>query len=91
MTGTTGDEMARASRTARVVTTYDEQAVTERVARSVTPDNTAEMDTTIDGCRVVTTIERDSTSGLQSTVDDYVVNIDVAAQLAHQHDNTHDT
>jgi hypothetical protein len=74
-----------------VVTTYDDPTVARRVARAVTPDNTAEMETTVEGNQVVTTIERDSTSGLQSTVDDYVVNIDVAAQLANQHTNTHDT
>ncbi|WP_436934653.1 KEOPS complex subunit Pcc1 [Halovenus marina] len=91
MTGTAGDETTNARRRARVVTTYDDPTAARRVARAVTPDNTAEMDTTVEGCQVVTTIERDSTSGLQSTVDDYVVNVDVAAQLANQHTNTHDT
>jgi hypothetical protein len=74
-----------------VVTSYDDAGTASRVARAVQPDNTVEMDTRVDGCEVVTTIERDTTSGLQSTVDDYVVNIDVAAQLANQHTNTHDT
>jgi hypothetical protein len=91
MTGTPGDEMTNTRRRARVVTTYDDPTAAKRVARAVTPDNTAEMDTAVEGCQVVTTIERDSTSGLQSTVDDYVVNVDVAAQLANQHTNTHDT
>ena len=53
----------------------------ERVAAAVAPDNTPEMTTRVEGETVVTTIERDSTSGLQSTVDDYVVNLRVAAQL----------
>jgi len=51
----------------------------------VRPDNTDEMTTRVEGDAVVTTVERDSTSGLQATVDDYVVNIRVAAQLADQH------
>lgn len=37
-----------------------------------------------DGAAVVTTIERDSTGGLHATVDDYVVNLHVAAQLTDQ-------
>ncbi|AEM57607.1 conserved hypothetical protein [Haloarcula hispanica ATCC 33960] len=49
------------------------------------PDNTDEMTTRVEGDAVVTTVERDSTGGLQATVDDYVVNIRVAAQLADQH------
>jgi len=57
----------------------------ERVARAVRPDNTDEMTTRVEGDAVVTTVERDSTNGLQATVDDYVVNIRVAAQLADQH------
>ena len=57
----------------------------ERVARAVRPDNTDEMTTRVEGDAVVTTVERDSTGGLQATVDDYVVNIRVAAQLADQH------
>lgn len=61
------------------------------VARSLTPDNTAEMETRVEGEMVVTTIERPTTGGLHSNVDDYVVNLDVAAQLANQPtDNTHD-
>ena len=69
-------------RRAEVRTTHDSP---ERVARAVRPDNTDEMTTRVEGDAVVTTVERDSTSGLQATVDDYVVNIRVAAQLADQH------
>ncbi|MEF8828183.1 MAG: KEOPS complex subunit Pcc1 [Haloarcula sp.] len=69
-------------RRAEVRTTHD---APERVARAVRPDNTDEMTTRVEGDAVVTTVERDSTGGLQATVDDYVVNIRVAAQLADQH------
>lgn len=59
----------------------------EVVAAALAPDNTDEMETCVerdeDGRRVVvTTIERDSTSGLQSTVDDTLVNLAVADQVA---------
>lgn len=65
----------------------------ETVANAIEPDNTDSMTTTIeeipDGSdRVVTTIERKTTSGLRSTLDDYVVNCDVAVeigQLAERH------
>jgi len=65
----------------------------EAIAAAVAPDNTDEMATRVepiddtaatdarDGV-VVTTIERDGTSGLQSTVDDTLVNLAVAEQIA---------
>jgi hypothetical protein len=68
----TGEEP---SRRAVVRTTHAEPAV---VAAAVAPDNTDEMDTRVADDRVVTAIERDSTGGLRSTVDDYVVNLTVA-------------
>jgi hypothetical protein len=70
------------SRRATIRTTHADAATAQRVARSVRPDNTAEMDTRVEGDRVVTTVARDSTGGLGSTVDDYVVNATVAAQLS---------
>ena len=48
------------------------------VAAAVTPDDTDQMDTRVEGGAIVTTIERGTTGGLRSTVDDYVVNVDVA-------------
>lgn len=77
-------------RTATVETTHDDAAA---IAAAIAPDNTSEMTTTVDGDRVVTRIERGTTSGLQSTVDDYVVNVDVAervVQTANQQ-TTHNT
>ncbi|MCD2199317.1 KEOPS complex Pcc1-like subunit [Halobacterium sp. KA-4] len=62
----------------------------ELVAAAVRPDNTAEMGTRVTEDAVVTRIERDDTGGLQSTVDDYVVNVTVATEVA-QHANQHTT
>ena len=70
-------------RRAEIRTTHDTPARAASIAAAVSPDNTAEMTTRVDDDAVVTTIERDSTSGLQSTVDDYVVNLRVAAQLTN--------
>lgn len=56
-------------------------AAAETVAAALRPDNTAEMTTHVEGDAVVTTIERDSTGGLRTTVDDYVVNLTVASEL----------
>ena len=53
----------------------------EIIATAITPDNTPEMDTRIEDDSVVTTIERTTTGGLQSTVDDYVVNLSVADKI----------
>ncbi|PSP80409.1 KEOPS complex Pcc1-like subunit [Halobacteriales archaeon QS_4_69_225] len=65
-------------RRATVRTTHDRPGV---VAAALRPDNTAEMSTRVDGRTVVTTIERDSTGGLRTTVDDYVTNLQVAQRV----------
>lgn len=62
----------------------------ETIAEAVKPDNTTEMDTAVEGGAIVTTIERNSTAGLRSTVDDYVVNLTVALEVA-QTANRHTT
>jgi len=71
-------------RRAEITTSHGSPAGATRVAAAVRPDNTAEMTTRVEGDTVLTTIERESPSGLQSTVDDYVVNLRVAAQLSNQ-------
>lgn len=63
---------------ATIRTSYDDPAV---IARSVAPDNTAEVDTRIEDGRIVTTITRGTTGSLQMTADDYVVNLAVAADV----------
>jgi len=65
-------------RTATVRTTHDRPEV---VAAALRPDNTSEMSTRVDGGAVVTTIERDSTGGLRTTVDDYLTNLTVAQRV----------
>ncbi|WP_122088280.1 KEOPS complex subunit Pcc1 [Halalkalicoccus subterraneus] len=64
-------------------TTHDDPAL---VARSIAPDNTPEMETRTVDERVVTTITRDSTGGLRTTADDYVVNLAVADEVAQLSD-----
>jgi tRNA threonylcarbamoyladenosine modification (KEOPS) complex Pcc1 subunit len=63
---------------AEIRTELDQAAL---VAAAVAPDNTSEMTTTVKGNAVVTRIERETTGGLRSTVDDYVVNLDVATEV----------
>jgi len=74
-------ETERDATTRRVTvrTTHEDPAL---IANAVAPDNTAEMDTRVEDGTVVTTIERETTGGLGSTADDYVVNLDVASQVA---------
>jgi hypothetical protein len=69
-------------RRARIRTTLATYEVAAVVAGAVEPDNTDSMTTAVDGTRVVTTVERDTTGGLHSSVDDYVVNLAVADRLA---------
>lgn len=61
------------------------------VAAAIKPDDTDQIDTRVEDGKLVAIIERDSTSGLRSTVDDYVVNLDVAAQVADHTNFNHDT
>ena len=50
----------------------------ETVAAALVPDNTEEMETQIDGDTIETVVTRETTGGLRTTVDDYVVNLSVA-------------
>jgi hypothetical protein len=78
-------------RTATIRSTVEDP---EPIARAIAPDNTAEMDTRVEDGDVVTTVRRDSTAGLRSTVDDYVVNLQVAlavADTANRRETTTDT
>ncbi|MWV39506.1 KEOPS complex subunit Pcc1 [Natrialba sp. INN-245] len=70
------------SRRATIRTRHDEP---ELLARTLRPDNTDEMETSVDrtgdAAAVVTRIERETIGGLHSTVDDYVVNLEVAMDV----------
>lgn len=59
-----------------VETTHADAAT---IAAAIRPDNTPSMSTSVDGNVVRTRIDRETAGGLQSTVDDYVVNLTVAA------------
>ncbi|MDZ7729996.1 MAG: KEOPS complex subunit Pcc1 [Natrialbaceae archaeon] len=76
------------SPTATIRTRTDHPTI---IAGALRPDNTAEMTTETTGDIVVTRIERDSTRGLQATVDDYVVNVGVARQLVQLVTESKDT
>ena len=69
---------------AKVRTSHGDDATAERIARALRPDNTDEIDTRVEGNRIVTVIDRETTGGLHATIDDYVVNLTVAAQLSDQ-------
>ncbi|WP_424019442.1 KEOPS complex subunit Pcc1 [Halorientalis pallida] len=64
-----------------IETTHGTHERAAMVAAALAPDNTDEMETTVDGETVRTVIERASTGGLHATVDDYVVNCTVADEL----------
>ena len=64
-----------------IETTHGTRERAAMVAAALTPDNTDEMVTAVDGETVRTVIERESTGGLHATVDDYVVNCTVADEL----------
>jgi len=53
----------------------------EAVARAVSPDNTDEMETHVEGGVVVTRIERENVESAGATADDYMRNLIVADEL----------
>lgn len=65
---------------ATIRTTHEHAA---QVAAALAPDNTPEMRMTVTDETIEMTVTRETTGGLQSTVDDYVVNLTVAAQLTN--------
>ncbi|AEH37464.1 KEOPS complex subunit Pcc1 [Halopiger xanaduensis] len=75
------------SRKATIRTAHEDP---ELVARALRPDNTDEMATTVDeeSGDVVTRIERETTGGLHSNVDDYVVNLEVATAVVDAAERT---
>jgi hypothetical protein len=75
------------SRTARLWTTH---ADAETVAAALRPDNTDSMEVAVEGDQLVTTVSRETTGGLQSTVDDTVVNLTVADAIVDS-TRTHNT
>ena len=93
--------MTEQSRTARLRTDHRTPTHAGWVAAAVEPDNTDSMSTTVDESAVETRINRETTGGLQTTVDDYIVNLGVATRViqavedsgrtvSDQHaDNTH--
>ena len=62
---------------ATIRTTHERAAA---VAAALEPDNTTEMETTVGGEVVETTIARETTGGLRTSADDYVRNLIVADQ-----------
>lgn len=69
---------ADAARTATVRTTHADAAT---VAAALGPDETDSMRTRVDGDVVACTVSRPTTGGLQSTLDDHLVNLRVADRV----------
>ncbi|MFC7068318.1 KEOPS complex subunit Pcc1 [Halobaculum lipolyticum] len=70
------------ARTAVVETTHADDEAARTVAAALAPDNTADIGTTSEGATVRTRIERGTTGGLLASVDDYLVNLGVADDVA---------
>lgn len=90
MTGAAREEVRSEGVPTRRATVRTTHAHAAAVAASLVPDNTDEMRTTVvpaadsgDGGagRVETVVERETTGGLRTTVDDYVTNLQVADEL----------
>ncbi len=62
-----------------------------RIARSIRPDHTEDVRTRIDGEHVVTTIEREAIGSAHATLDDYLVNLQVARRTEIETMTTTDT
>ncbi|MGQ3329004.1 KEOPS complex subunit Pcc1 [Halorubrum sp. FL23] len=68
-------------RTATVRTTHADAPL---VAAALAPDETDSMATRVDGDAIECVVERPTTGGLRSTVDDHVVNLRVADRLVER-------
>ena len=75
-------------RTATLRTDHATPTHAEWVAAAVEPDNTDSMATAVEGSILRTEIERETTGGLQTTVDDYVVNLGVAQAVIEAVEDT---
>ncbi|QZX99598.1 KEOPS complex subunit Pcc1 [Halobaculum rubrum] len=71
----TGSDLAR---TGVVETTHADAEAAATIAAAISPDNTDDIRTEADGATVATRIARDTTGGFLASVDDYLVNLDVA-------------
>ncbi|WP_330632463.1 KEOPS complex subunit Pcc1 [Halocatena halophila] len=60
------------------------------IAAALVPDNTDEMTTVEDEGTITTVIERPTTSGVRTTVDDYITNLTVAVQLLNNEPTNHE-
>lgn len=76
------DTPATSTRRVHIETTHGDEETAQLLARAVRPDNTAAMHTRTEGTRLVTTIDRETTGGLLSTADDYIVNLQTGTAVA---------
>lgn len=70
------------ARRAVVETTHGNDATAATVAAALAPDNTDDVQSTVNGSAVTTRIERGTTGSLLASVDDYLVNLGVADDVA---------
>ena len=79
-------------RQAVVRTTHEDP---QRIARAIRPDNTTEMTTQADDGVLETRIDRSTTGGVRTSIDDYLVNVIVAertrTRLQTDRTTNHDT
>ncbi len=64
---------------ATITTTHEHPEV---IAAAISPDNTPEVVTTVEGATVTTMIERESIGGLRATITDYLRAVHVADRTA---------
>jgi hypothetical protein len=68
----------------RTATVRTRHADAPLVAAALAPDETDSMTTRVDGDTVECVVERPTTGGLRSTVDDHVVNLRVADRIVER-------
>ncbi|GAA0257267.1 KEOPS complex subunit Pcc1 [Halobaculum roseum] len=73
-----GDSHDDLARTATVETTHADADAAATIAAAISPDNTDDIRTEADGATVATRVSRGTTGGFLASVDDYLVNLDVA-------------
>ncbi|AZQ13862.1 KEOPS complex subunit Pcc1 [Halorubrum sp. PV6] len=77
-------EVAHGDATHRTATVRTRHADAPLVAAALAPDETDSMTTRVDGDAIECVVERPTTGGLRSTVDDHVVNLRVADRIVER-------
>ena len=66
---------------ATLVATYKNQRIAEAVGRAISTDNTKQIETKIEGEKIITKINSNSIGSIKSSLDDIIRNQNIAEEM----------